>query len=162
DGVSWRVLLEDLETAYQQLESGRSAQFPPKTTSYRAAATRFKQVVAEGSFDSELDSWRAPRHIVAKLPKDLPNGRNTEGSAAIVSISLNVDETHALLHDVPKAYNTQVNDVLLTALLQAFSQWTGNTGLLIDLEGHGRTEMLEDVDLSRTVGCFTALFPVSL
>jgi non-ribosomal peptide synthase protein (TIGR01720 family) len=67
-----------------------------------------------------------------------------------------------LLKEVPKAYQTQINDVLLTALAQALTQWTGTSIQLIDLEGHGREAILEDVDLLRTVGWFTAIFPVSL
>ncbi len=71
-------------------------------------------------------------------------------------------ETRALLQEVPEAYHTQINDVLLTALAQAFAAWTGSRSLLIDLEGHGREAILEEVDLSRTVGWFTTLFPVLL
>jgi hypothetical protein len=157
DGISWRVLVEDLETAYHQLENGRAVQFPSKTTSYRAAATRLKQYVEQGAFDGELTYWldrrsqtAAKAEGISELPKDFSHGRNTEASAKVVSVSLSADETRALLQDVPKAYNTQVNDVLLTALVQAFSYWTGDAGLLIDLEGHGRVETLEDIDLSRT------------
>jgi non-ribosomal peptide synthase protein (TIGR01720 family) len=77
-------------------------------------------------------------------------------------VSLSTAETHALLQEVPQAYQTQINDALLTALVQAFARWTGEHTLLVDLEGHGREEIVEGVDLSRTVGWFTALFPVCL
>ncbi len=66
------------------------------------------------------------------------------------------------MQDVPSVYNTQINDVLLTALIQSFAQWTGERSLLVDLEGHGREDLFEDVDLSRTVGWFTTLFPIYL
>ena len=79
-----------------------------------------------------------------------------------MSVSLSAEETRALLQEVPEAYHTQINDVLLTALVQAFSRWTGARSLLVDLEGHGREEIFEDVDLSRTVGWFTTIFPVLL
>ena len=74
----------------------------------------------------------------------------------------NETETQGLLQDVPSAYNTQINDVLLTALVACFSQWTGNKSLIVDLEGHGREDLWSDIDLSRTVGWFTTLFPVRL
>jgi non-ribosomal peptide synthase protein (TIGR01720 family) len=77
-------------------------------------------------------------------------------------LKLSAEETRALLQEVPRAYNTQINDVLLTALAQAFARWTGESSLLVDLEGHGREEILEGVDLSRTVGWFTSMFPVVL
>ena len=68
----------------------------------------------------------------------------------------------ALLRQVPRAYRTQINDVLLTALAQAFAQWTGQDALLVDLEGHGREDIFDEINLSRTVGWFTSVFPVRL
>jgi non-ribosomal peptide synthase protein (TIGR01720 family) len=79
-----------------------------------------------------------------------------------VRVTLDAVETSALLQQVPKAYQTQINDVLLTAVTQAFARYTGMPSLLLDLEGHGREDILERVDLSRTVGWFTSLFPVRL
>ncbi|MHC5825738.1 MAG: condensation domain-containing protein, partial [Nostoc sp.] len=79
-----------------------------------------------------------------------------------MSAKLSVEETRALLGSVNEAYNTQINDILLSALVISLVQWTGNSTLLIDLEGHGREELFEDIDLSRTVGWFTSLFPVLL
>ena len=93
---------------------------------------------------------------------DRTSGPNTIASRSTVSIALTEPETQALLMQVPEAYGTQVNDVLLTALLQAFAEWTGSPAAVIDLEGHGREELFDDVDLSRTVGWFTTLFPVRL
>ncbi len=71
-------------------------------------------------------------------------------------------QTEALLQSVPKVYHTQINDVLLTALGQALWEWTGRERHLIALEGHGREELFEEVDVSRTVGWFTSIFPVLL
>jgi non-ribosomal peptide synthase protein (TIGR01720 family) len=83
-------------------------------------------------------------------------------SADTVAVLLSADETRALLQDVPKVYHTQINDVLLTALMQAFAWWTGAASLLITLESHGRDEIFEAIDLSRTIGWFTSIFPVQL
>lgn len=98
------------------------------------------------------------------MPVDYPSDKENKNvaSTASVSLSLTAEQTRALLQDVPSAYNTQINDVLLTASVQSFAQWTGESSLLIDLEGHGREDLFEDVDLSRTVGWFTTLFPVRL
>jgi non-ribosomal peptide synthase protein (TIGR01720 family) len=93
---------------------------------------------------------------------DYPGGANTLASAETVRVSLTAEETQALLQDVPQAHHNQINDVLLTALVQAFTAWTGESFLLVDLEGHGREEVFEDLDLSRTVGWFTTIFPVLL
>jgi non-ribosomal peptide synthase protein (TIGR01720 family) len=77
-------------------------------------------------------------------------------------VMLGVEETTILLKEIPAACRTQINDVLLTALVLAFAEWTGNPSLLVDLESHGREAIFDDIDLSRTVGWFTAVFPVCL
>jgi amino acid adenylation domain-containing protein/non-ribosomal peptide synthase protein (TIGR01720 family) len=165
DGVSWRILLEDLQTGYQQLSRGLTMKLPPKTTSFQNWAQRLSEYAQSTVLEQELDYWLAQsRFWVAALPMDYPQGKdaNTAASASNVVISLSSAETRTLLQDVPQAYNTQINDVLLTALAQVFSQWLGTQYLLIDLEGHGREEILPGVDLSRTVGWFTTIFPVVL
>jgi amino acid adenylation domain-containing protein/non-ribosomal peptide synthase protein (TIGR01720 family) len=165
DGVSWRILLEDLMTAYQQLNSGGEIHLPPKTTSFKEWANRLTEYAQTPALSAELDYWLVQRdRDAASLPVDLPFSQenNTIASTATVSVSLNAVETLALLQEVPSAYNTQINDVLLAALLQSFARWTGRGSLCIDLEGHGREELFEDADVSRTVGWFTTLFPVLL
>jgi non-ribosomal peptide synthase protein (TIGR01720 family) len=91
---------------------------------------------------------------------DYCDGGNSVAAARTISVSLDPEETRALLQEVPEAYRTQINDVLLTALATAVHQWTGKRQVLVQMEGHGREELWEDVDLSRTVGWFTSLFPV--
>jgi amino acid adenylation domain-containing protein/non-ribosomal peptide synthase protein (TIGR01720 family) len=163
DGVSWRILLEDLQTAYQQLSRGQAIALPPKTTSFQEWAQQLNEYAQSTALEQELDYWLASSWSgVAPLPVDTLEGDNTEASARTVSVSLSVPDTRALLQEVPQAYNTQINDVLLTVLVQAFAQWTGTRCLLVDLEGHGREEIFAEVDLSRTVGWFTTIFPVLL
>ncbi len=163
DGVSWRILLEDFQTAYTQLSRGQTIQLPAKSTSFQHWAKRLLKYGHSATLQQELDYWLAQgEKSVSPLPLDFPAGVNTVESAGIVSVALNVAETQALLQEVPTAYRTQINEVLLTALGQAFANWTGETSLLVDLEGHGREELFADVDLSRTVGWFTSVFPVSL
>jgi non-ribosomal peptide synthase protein (TIGR01720 family) len=79
-----------------------------------------------------------------------------------VVVSLSQEETDALLHEVPAAYRTRINDLLVAALARALSAWTGSERVAVDLEGHGREDVFEDLDLTRTVGWFTSLFPVAL
>ncbi len=165
DGISWRVLLEDLQAAYVQAARGEPLSLPEKTTSYRHWAERLAGHARSGGFDAELPYWTDPaREGVAPLPVDFPGGLddNTEATTRIVSVALGADETTALLQEVPQAYRTQINDVLLAALVRAVGSWTGDGRLLVSLEGHGREELFGDVDLSRTVGWFTTTFPVLL
>ncbi|MEH2366202.1 amino acid adenylation domain-containing protein [Nostoc sp.] len=164
DGISWRILLEDLATAYQQITRGEAIKLPAKTTSFQYWSDRLVKYAQSDAIAAELDYWLGESNLeITPLPEDYPaSDDNTIASAASVSLSLTEEQTRALLQDVPSAYNTQINDVLLTALVQSFAQWTGENSLLVDLEGHGREDLFEDVDLSRTVGWFTTLFPVRL
>jgi amino acid adenylation domain-containing protein/non-ribosomal peptide synthase protein (TIGR01720 family) len=165
DGVSWRILLEDFQTGYQQLSCEEAIKLQPKTTSFQNWAQCLTEYAQSPALEQELDYWLdSSRSAVAPLPVDYSalKEANTVVSACNVSVSLSVEETRALLRDVPQAYNTQINDALLTAVVQTFAQWTGTRCLLVNLEGHGREEILEAVDLSRTVGWFTTMFPVVL
>ncbi|AFZ30327.1 amino acid adenylation domain protein [Gloeocapsa sp. PCC 7428] len=163
DGVSWRILLEDLQTVYEQLSRGKTVKLPAKTTSFKQWSYYLQEYAKSEALAQEQHYWLAlSQKETLALPVDYFHGENTEASKDIVSIELNVEETQALLKEVPQAYNTQINDVLLTALGQTFASWTGNQSLLVELEGHGREEIFDNVDLSRTVGWFTSIFPVHI
>ncbi|MCP4659863.1 MAG: amino acid adenylation domain-containing protein, partial [bacterium] len=162
DAVSWRILLADLETAYRQLEAGQPVVLPPKTTSYQEWAEGLVRHANSAQTLRELDHWLAVPRDLARLPVDGPGGPNTRASTGQVTVSLDPEETSLLLREVPSAYHTQINDVLLTALTRAVTRWTGSRSLLVCLEGHGREDILEGVDISRTVGWFTSFFPVLL
>jgi non-ribosomal peptide synthase protein (TIGR01720 family) len=163
DTVSWRVLMEDLWTAYQQLASGESLQLSPKTTSFKYWAQRLTDYAASDELNSEIDYWtKLPTHETVRLPIDRASGDNSQESARTVHAELTVEETSAVLQRVPRAYRTQINDVLLTALAKAITRWTGSDSVWINLEGHGREPLFDDVDLTRTVGWFTTMFPVYL
>jgi amino acid adenylation domain-containing protein/non-ribosomal peptide synthase protein (TIGR01720 family) len=163
DGVSWRILIEDFQTAYGQISRDETVALPPKTTSFKQWAERLHEWARSPELQGEFDYWFALSHQpTSRLPIDLPTAANLVASEKTVSVALSVEETKLLLQEVPAAYRTQINDVLLTALAQAFERWTGNNSLLLDLEGHGREDIFEGVDLSRTIGWFTAVFPVLL
>ena len=163
DGISWRILLEDLQTAYQQLSQGKTIHLPNKTTSFQEWAGRLQEYAQSPTLKQELNYWLAQLgKPVSPLPVDYVEGKNTVAEARSVSVSLSQQESQALLQDVHQAYHTQINDVLLTGLVQAFAEWTGENSLLLELEGHGRENIFSDVNLSRTVAWFTTHFPVLL
>ncbi|GHF53719.1 amino acid adenylation domain-containing protein/non-ribosomal peptide synthase protein (TIGR01720 family) [Amycolatopsis bartoniae] len=156
DGVSWRILLDDLETAY------RGGELAPVGTSFPHWARSLAEHVRSGHLDEDLEHWKAVfGGTQPELPVDRP-GPNTAASARTVSVSLSREETSALLHDVPAAYRTQVNDVLLGALGRVLAEWTGRDRVLVAMEGHGREDLVEGLDVSRTIGWFTAQYPVAL
>ena len=161
DGVSWRVLLEDFYTAYQQKLRGDSIQLPPKTTSTKEWAFRLRDYAS--SLGSELEYWldEARTHAGA-IPVNYDREANRSGPDDEIIFALSQPETHALLQEAPRAYNTQINDILLTALALTLKEWTGHDCLLIDLEAHGREDLFPDIDLSRTVGWLNATYPALL
>jgi amino acid adenylation domain-containing protein/non-ribosomal peptide synthase protein (TIGR01720 family) len=162
DGVSWRILLEDLQAAYQQSARIEAVKLAPKTTSFQSWSEALAEHARAGGFDDERDYWA---EVIESADPAIPtdaDGRNTVADTRSVTVRLDPFDTRALLRDVPGAYRTHINDVLLSALGQVLCQWTGHERILIDLEGHGREDLLAGVDLSRTVGWFTTIYPVAL
>ncbi|MBW5423587.1 amino acid adenylation domain-containing protein, partial [Streptomyces sp. BG9H] len=160
DGVSWRILLEDLETAYRQAASGAPVRLPARTTSVQEWAARLRD---DERFAAQLGHWeQTARACADPLPVD-HDGGNTTADVREVTVRLDRDHTDGLLRRVPGVYRTRVDDVLLTALGRALGDWTGRDTVAVGLEGHGREDQLfEDIDLSRTVGWFTSLYPLAL
>ncbi|MFG2633928.1 non-ribosomal peptide synthase/polyketide synthase [Streptomyces sp. NPDC048362] len=161
DGVSWRILLADLETGYRAAAAGQPVTLPAAGTSYGHWAVRLDEHTRSGALDADLPYWTGTGTAPAELPEGRP-GPNTHGGAATVTVTLDPDTTDALLRQVPEVYRTQVNDVLLSALGRTLARWCGRDTVLIGVEGHGREDLFDDVDLSRTVGWFTAEFPLAL
>jgi non-ribosomal peptide synthase protein (TIGR01720 family) len=165
DAISWRIILEDLNTAYEQSSRGEAIALPGKTTSFKTYAECLLKYAQTEAIWGELDYWLAAGKQKAEpLPRDfaVTDEANTESTARTLRVGFGAEETRSLLQEVPRVYRTQINDVLLTALVRAFSRWTGHNSLPVDLEGHGRDAMVEDVDITRTVGWFTTLYPVLL
>lgn len=163
DGVSWRILIEDLQNSYQQLSRGEAVSLPPRTTSFKQWALRLAEYARSEELQRELDYWlTADQKSVAPLPLDNPVGINSLDSIGVVSSALSEEETQRLLYDVPAAYHSHINDILLAALLLTINKWTGAHSLRIQMEGHGREDIIPVVDTSRTIGWFTSLYPVLL
>jgi len=163
DGVSWRVLLEDIQRAHEAITQDKAIQLPPKTTSFKEWSEKLREFAKSPELQKEVPYWLETSSSNGfRLPIDHLKGKNTKDSLQSVSLSLTKEETKHLLQEVPKSYHTQINDILLTALVKTLSDWTGKERISIDLEGHGREEILEKTDISRTLGWFTSIFPVSL
>jgi amino acid adenylation domain-containing protein/non-ribosomal peptide synthase protein (TIGR01720 family) len=161
DGVSWRVLAEDLRTAHRQAVAGAEIRLPARTTAFRDWARHLAEHTRAGGFAAERDYWASVALEDGAVPSD-EDGANTTASERSVAVALDRETTTTLLREVPRLFRTEVNDVLLTALAAALCPWAGRDQVLVHLEGHGREELFDGVDLSRTVGWFTTLFPVVL
>jgi len=163
DWVSWNILLEDLETAYTAVANDEPIAMPAKTSSFRAWAEHLVDYAGSTDLQAELLAWSENDWgAVARLPRDHADGNNIESSTRNVTVELPEDLTRLLQQELPKSLRSNINEGLLTAVLRTLNMWTGGDSLAINLEGHGREELFDDVDLSRTVGWFTSLYPVLL
>ncbi|MEU8390132.1 condensation domain-containing protein [Micromonospora sp. NPDC048843] len=170
DGVSWRILLPDLAAAWRAHRAGAAPQLPPAGTALRDWAHRLAREAENPRRTAELPMWRAIAEAGSPpLTDPLDRSRDTTGSTGHLIVTLPAEVTEPLLTEVPAAFRAEINDVLLTALALAVGRWrrergpVEGTGVRIDLEGHGREqEALPGTDLTRTVGWFTALYPVHL
>ncbi|OLQ57027.1 non-ribosomal peptide synthetase [Bacillus licheniformis] len=163
DGVSWRILLEDITLAYEQLKNGEAITLPKKTDSYLLWAERLKRYAESADFEAENQYWFGQLHIPQhKLPKDNEQESGIAEDREIIIVQWTEAETECLLKKSNRAYTTDINDLLLTGLCTAVHRWTGHEEILVHLEGHGRESIFQDLDISRTVGWFTSQYPVSL
>src|SRR5262249_25891749 len=141
DGVSWRILLEDLQAAYSQLASGERVQLPAKTTSFRHWAATLKDYSSSKALISQSAYWLATaQRSMASLPRDYA-GESSISSLQTINVALSAEDTHSLLQEVPAVYHTHINEVLLAALALTLTKWTGSPRVLIDMEGHGREQV---------------------
>ncbi|WP_149096496.1 non-ribosomal peptide synthetase [Paenibacillus terrae] len=157
DGVSWRIILEDFHHIYD----GNNA-LPLKTTSYLTWANELLKYSSGSDLAKEIPYWeqQADKSFQACFPEAREQHKGVFGDFETVSVTLTEEQTGQLLTQVHHTYRTEINDLLLTALVAAIRQWKGisKTGIL--LEGHGREDIIEGLDITRTVGWFTSEFPV--
>jgi amino acid adenylation domain-containing protein/non-ribosomal peptide synthase protein (TIGR01720 family) len=170
DGVSWRILLPDLVTAWAAVTAGRPVALEPVPTSFRRWAQRLVAEASEPARVAEITLWRE----ILQTPDPDLGGRPLDpaldifGTEGHLTLTLPAEVTEPLLSSVPTAFHGRVNDVLLTGLALAMAEWRRRRGMaersavVLELEGHGREEIIPGVDLSRTIGWFTSIFPVRL
>ncbi|WP_411810134.1 bacitracin non-ribosomal peptide synthetase BacC [Bacillus paralicheniformis] len=163
DGVSWRILFEDFETLYSQALKGQTLEIGYKTDSYQEFARRLKAYARSRTLLKEAKYWRnvAKARVRFIPPKNILKEDVYENSTTL-SIKLGKEATADLLRNTNRAYNTEINDILLTALLTGAKDITGENKLKVMMEGHGREDILEGVDITRTIGWFTTMYPVLL
>ncbi|NMP07835.1 non-ribosomal peptide synthetase [Paenibacillus polymyxa] len=167
DGVSWRILFEDLATAYEQASKGEQViQLPHKTDSFQTWAEKLHAYANSPAMESEWVYWEELAQAeLAPLPQDYGHNEHDKpliGDSESVTALWTNAETEQLLKQANRAYRTEINDLLLTAVGMALQAWSGNDRFLINLEGHGREPILSEVDITRTIGWFTSQYPVLL
>ena len=156
DGVSWRILADDLQTAMNQLNQGKTIVLPKKTHSFAYWTDTVSRYRDSYLLQAEKPYWQQVQGQMESM--ELTTAGSTQ--ARHLTVTLEGEPLRQLLTDSSKAYNTEINDLLLTALSQSYYRLTGNGSLTIQMEGHGREPLHEPVVTDRTVGWFTSLYPV--
>ena len=164
DGVSWRILLEDLHSAYTQASAGQACELPARTLSVQDWALRLQAHAQSPAGEQEAAFWQGQSSgIDTTLPARDSRAPLRVRDSHSVATHLDADTTARLLKDCPAAYRTQINDLLLAALARVLQRWTGARDHLVELEGHGREAFADDeADLTRTVGWLTSLYPARI
>lgn len=166
DGVSWRILFDDLESAVTQHHKQQQITLPQTATdvstwlAYLQDHVKSVDLLAEQAFwevQAQTDVDTLPFDVIAAGIED-----NTQSSAQSLTVSLPAEVSSAIIRGLPLRLNAHINEILLTALYQVISQWSGLANIGITLEGHGRQSLSADLDLSETVGWFTTTYPVRL
>ena len=161
DGVSWRVLLEDLNTAYAQASEGAAIVLPTKTHSFREYAETLHAYADSHELSLEKPYWDSVQEKLQSLPSS--QAKDSSRSMQQVNGSLDVQTTHSITTTAGNPYHADINDLLMTALGRSYYKLTGNDAVSVQFEGHGR-EYIGNAQLltDRTVGWFTSVYPVVL
>ncbi|MEM9819925.1 MAG: amino acid adenylation domain-containing protein [Bacteroidota bacterium] len=163
DGVSWRILFEDFNRAMAQVQNGEDIDLGEKTSSFRQWSAAMTEYAASDKVSAEQDYWMDAVKDYQALPvdheltepaimKDHHGARN----------KLNSTLTDALLKEVHHVYNTKIDDILLSALAMTVNGWGGQDKILIGMEGHGREDLFSELNVTKTMGWFTSIYPVLL
>ncbi len=164
DGVSWRIILDDLSRLYQQALEQQPLLLEPKTSSYQQWALALSACANSQTMKDEAEFWLTAQreHELNPPLASRFGGHNKQTDAQTLSFELSKDVTQQLITAAPDAYGTQVNELLLAGLLLSINKLSGQQQLSVALESHGREPLFEDIDLSQTVGWFTSVFPLTL
>ena len=160
DGISWRIIAEDLNIAYSNVMDGKEPKLPAKTHSYKYYVEAMERYKQSYTLSQEKNYWEKIRSRVVEMEGSQVDDYSRKFN--YTTVQLDKDTTYDLLHNSNKAYNTEINDLLLTALGRAYCRLSKKKEVSIQLEGHGREPINEPLEIDRTVGWFTSVYPVVL
>lgn len=164
DGVTWRIVIEDLETALNAEKNHEQCTLPNKTSSYKDWANSLIKYSQSSAIKREAGYWN---DMSLQKPDELPTDKRLKGKRynkdlSSVAISLDSSLTEDLLRHTAEAFHTETNDILLTALAVSLKNVFGCHKTTVLLEGHGRENIDESIDISRTAGWFTSTYPINI
>ncbi|MDZ7968662.1 MAG: amino acid adenylation domain-containing protein [Nostoc sp. DedSLP03] len=164
DGVSWRVILQDLAIACNALQTEQEISLSAHSVGFPQWTHHLHTLTENSDWEEEVAFWKTQQVSNSELPLDFPDGiaDNTEISATQIECNFSEDETDSLLYELPRTHKVRIQEVLLAVILEVVTEWTGESKILIALESHGRESDSTAIDVSDAVGWFTSLFPCKL
>ncbi|MER7455989.1 condensation domain-containing protein [Micromonospora sp. NPDC126480] len=162
DAMSRGVLLTDLQSACEHLAAGREPDLPPVGTTYLEWAERLAGYADDPAVTGQLDFWLGQdAEAAARLPVDHPDGVTTFASSRTLHADLDEEET-VRLRQVARRLGGKLGDLLAAVTACVLADWTGDAGCALAMAAHGRADLFDDVDLTRTVGWFQVYYPLRL
>lgn len=158
DGVSWRIILEDFFTVLKQLESNEDIKLPMKTHSFKAWAEALKEY-GRNEFEEEKAYWQSISGQAPAFPSDYHSEEDLMQTAEVMVCELTEDALNDLTTKVHEVYNLELNEALIIALVITLKAFANEKDIVIELERHGREAINDYIDVSRTVGWFTSMYP---
>jgi amino acid adenylation domain-containing protein/non-ribosomal peptide synthase protein (TIGR01720 family) len=163
DAVSWQILIQDLETTYLALANGLKPYLRAKTASFQQWAEALRGYAVSNDLLLESERWQeVERSENEAIPVDGNREENVERWAETVTYWLSEEDTRAIHQELPGSHKISPQEALLAAFTQGMSEATGLDSIFVDVEGHGRQRLHTDIEVSRTIGWFTSLYPVRL
>ncbi|WP_430909645.1 amino acid adenylation domain-containing protein, partial [Maribacter sp. 2-571] len=162
DGVSWRILIDDMSLLLEQIDSNKEIDLGKKGSSYREWVNALKEYAESKRVISQYSYWKSLQSSYSEIPVDMVVEQSLYSNVAGHNVKLDKESTALLLQKTNQAYGTEINDILLCGLAMAINEWSGLEKIVVGLEGHGRENISNNIDVSTTVGWFTNLYPICL
>ncbi len=162
DGLSWQIFLEDLTITYKKLLNQRAIEFT-STISYLEWAKYLVDYAKTEDLGEQRHFWLQYENLSdMSLPIDIKQGNNIIEQSSTITVQLDRLLTHRLLTDPSKAFNVSIDELLIIAIIFTIYDWIGQNTVYLSLENSGREDIISGIDLSRTIGWFTVIFPAIL
>lgn len=158
DGVSWRIILDEFISILEQLDNDEDIKLPMKTYSFKEWSKQLQEY-SKNDFEDEKMYWNSILDKNFIYPVDFNEDKETIKTASVLSYELDEYTTNDLIKKVNEIYSIQFNETLIIALILTINMITNKEEIIIELEGHGREIINDYIDISRTVGWFTSMYP---
>ncbi|WP_298420578.1 non-ribosomal peptide synthetase [uncultured Kordia sp.] len=162
DAVSWRILLDDIGECFTQLAAGKELDLGTKGSSYRQFNSALIKYAQSPSMEVQIPYWENVANGLVKLPVDMKQEKSLLKDVEKLTIALDEQTTQLLVKEANKAYNTEINDLLLSGLASSVGDHFGMSKIMVGLEGHGREDIFNTIDVTGTVGWFTSFYPLQI